>query len=430
MNRQKRINLLQNAAICLLGLSAFLLLLRVISYETGRSGSLSSLPQLVSSAGQAENSTSADLTGMDSPFNLVVTNEYGHSGYLLVSGEEEGLDSLIALLREALGSASSPQAAAESLFREALGSPGIFLDYLSDIPAAILSAQLSIELSYIGSIRQLLITQDTGGGIVLYLRDQAGEVTSCATAVSATALQETVAAFSAGAVFFAFEGDASLYGCLDPYSVLLSGSVQCPVLAAAVPSLATDVDQLLTILDFNPHTMSRYVQSDGTVVVRETSRTLYVRSSGTVTYTGDAQAASPLYQVAAAGEMPTEAEAVLAVLNLAETLLPDEVISSASLYLSSLSSTDKGYTVSLQYHVSGIPVYFYDDTPALTAEIQGDAITRFTLHYRQYTLTSESDTLLPAPLAAAAAQDYSDAFLTVGYIDQGGSAIRPGWLAR
>ena len=428
MNKASRVNLLQNIAIALLGLSALLLLLRVISYETGRHGSLSSLPDLVSS-GQAENTTSTDLTGMAAPFNLVITNEYGHSGYLLASGDEAGLEQITSLLREALGSAYSPQSASDARFREALGNPGVYLDYLVALPSSILSVQLSTELEHRDNVRQLLITQEDSG-IVLYLRDQQGQITCYATAVSSSALQEAVTAFSASAVFFAFEGNWEIYGHLDPYSVFPNAAVQRPIFAAATPALAADVDQLLTILDFNPHTMSRYVQSDGTVVVRETSRTLYVRPNGTVTCTGDTQAASPLYQVASAGDFPTEAEAVLAVLNLAETMLPAEVTSSASLYLSSLTATADGYSVSLQYLLSGVPVYFADDTPALTAEIQGDTITRFTLHYRQYTPTTDTYTLLPPALAAAAAGNYDGAFLTVGYVDQGESAVSPGWLAR
>ena len=428
MNKPARVNFLQNIAIALLSLSALLLLLRVISYETGRSGSLSGLPNLVSS-GQAENTNSTDLTAMAAPFNLVITNEYGHSGYLLVSGEESGLEQVNSLLREALGSAYAPQTAADARFREALGNPGIYLDYLVALPSSILSAQLSTELDYGSSVRQLLITREDSG-IVLYLRDQAGQITCCATAVSSSALQEAVAVFSASAVFFAFEGDQEVYGHLDPYSVFPNTTVQRPVYTAATPALASDVDQLLTILDFNPHTMSRYVQSDGTVVVRETSRTLYVRPNGTVSCTGDTQAASPLYQVAAAGDRPTEAEAVLAVLNLAEAMLPAEVTSSSSLCLSSLTATAEGYSISLQYMLSGVPIYFGDDTPALTAEIQGDTITRFSLHYRQYTLTTDTYALLPAALAAAAAGEYDGAFLTVGYIDQGDSTVYPGWLAR
>ena len=425
---KSRINLLQNAAILLLSLSALVLLLQIISFELGREGSLSDLPGLVTAAGGDGAAADGDeLTALRPPFNLMVTSDYGHSGHLLADPETGELELAVSLLREALGSAHQFETVGEDRFRGALSGPGVYFDCLTTLPASLLSAQLSTDLDYQGQARQLLICEE-GGDVVLYLRGESA-VTRCATALAPSVLQEAVAAFDSNAAFFAFEGGED-YAHLDPYSVLPGALREAPILSAAAPALASDVDQLLTLLDFNPHTMSRYFQSDGTVVVRETTRTLYVRPNGTVSYTGGPQPDSPLYEAAAGEEDPTLKEAVLAVLKLARTLLPEDVIADGALYLSGVEETPEGITVDLQYQVGGIPVYFADDTPAMTARVEGASIVSFTLRYRQYTRTSELYTLLPAALAAAVAPGDAGVFLTAGYIDQGGSTVRPGWLGR
>ena len=429
MNRRTKIDLAQNITIVLLGLSALFLLLLVISYETGQNGRLSTLSELVSSSPgtQDTSATSTDLTGLSAPFHLVVTNDYGRSGYLRTAGETAA-EEATGLLREALGSAGEPAVVTEEEFRGALENPGIYFDYLTVLPASILSERMGTEFQYSGDVRQLLISASPGGTAVLYLRG--GEsVYRCSTAVSHGVLQEVLAMFTPNRAFFAFEGGEA-YAHLDPYSVLWDGMITLPSLSAAMPALASDVDQLLTLLDFNPHTMSRYYQSDGTEVVMESPRSLRVQPDGVIVYSGDEEAASALYHVSSFGEEPTEAEAVLAVLQMSETLLGSDTSSVGALYLSHVEKTAQGFTVAFNYQVGGVPIYFSDGLDALSAEITGSTITSFTLRCRQYTILSESYSPLPARHAAAIALDYPGTFLTLGYVDQGGNTLYPEWLAK
>ena len=82
MNKRTTISLLQNTAIVLLSITAVFLLLRVISYETGSTVSISRLWGEDSSENR-EIAYSTDLSAMDAPCNLVITGTYGRSSMLL-----------------------------------------------------------------------------------------------------------------------------------------------------------------------------------------------------------------------------------------------------------------------------------------------------------------------------------------------------------
>jgi hypothetical protein len=206
--------------------------------------------------------------------------------------------------------------------------------------------------------------------------------------------------------------------------------VSPPLLSAAVPPLASDSEKLLSLLDFNVHTESRYQLSNGTEVIVESPRSLRIRPDGTIEYSGDEHTASPLFQVYSASAVPTAAEAVLAAWNLTEALFSGTDFSSTTLYLTHIEKTADGYTMKFDYLVGGLPVYFPDESSAMTVTVRNGAITGFTLRLRQYTLSEETYTLLPIRQAAAIAAGYTTPYLTVGYADNGGAALHPGWLAR
>jgi len=427
MSKRTAISLLQNAAILLLTISACFLLLRVISYETGLPITLSTLfPSALSS--QQDSAHATDLSDMPAPYCLVVTGAYGRSSSLPGDSSRPTIESLRSLLQEALGSAERMTTATETDFRTSLSSPGFYLDYLTPLSADIVAGRLGVSFSQPSDIRHILLADEGEDTVALYLWDGSNSVARYQTAASSVALQEAIAAYTADDTFFAFEGGEN-YAHLNPCTLLRRSTASPQVITAAVPALASDSDQLLSLLDFNVHTESRYQLSDGTEVIVESPRSLRLRPGGTVEYAADENTDSPLFHVSSANGIPTTADAVLAARSLIEMLFADPAFSSTALYLSRAEQTADGYTLSFQYMVDGLPVYRSDGSSAMTITISGSTITAFTLCWRQYTPGEGSRSLLPARQAAALASDYDAPYMTIGYADNGGSTLLPGWLA-
>ena len=436
MGKKRRVALLQNLSILCLSVLAAGLLVAVFSYEAGGDGPISSLSTLLGSpAASTEVSQSPDLGGMAAPFNLVATSDQGRYGRMLAGTAERDQLHASNLLLEALGSAGNSTAVTEEAFRTALEETGLFLDYLFPVPVSVLAGWYGADFSGDAQARYLLLSTNGGTGVQLFLWDGVGSVYRYDTAVERPALEEIVRSFrqegdaATGDVAFAFE-DPETYGHLAPYTVLSSEAAQTMVLTASLPELASDVDTLLDMLDFNPHTIARYNLTDGIEVV-EFPRTFRVYHDGVIRYSGDADAPSALYTIPAGGEMPTQAEAVLAARRLAEVLLPGEVLLDTDFYFTGIEATESGYAITFDYMVDGIPVYLSSGEAALEVRTTGDTITYFRLQYRQYTAAEESYHLLPLAQAVHMAGGYEETvFLTKGYVDRGGETVTAQWLAR
>ena len=135
MSRRRGIEALQNLAIALLAASALLLVLLVVSYESGRDGRLPSWQELFPPAGEGGTASASDLTALSAPVDIVVTNQYGRGSYLLTADDPAIKEQLTRLLQEALGSAGSVEAVTEDLFRAALDAPGIYSTVCNDYEA-------------------------------------------------------------------------------------------------------------------------------------------------------------------------------------------------------------------------------------------------------------------------------------------------------
>ena len=427
--RGRGISFLQNLCILCLSVLAGVLLVVVFSYASHGSGTLPALDNFLGApaAGEAE---SSDLSGMAAPCNLVATSEQGRYGCMLAGDTERSLLHASSLLLEALGSAGSGAMVTEDAFRAALDGTGLFLDYLFPIPTAVLAGWFGAELSAEGATRYVLISGAGRSSAALYLWDGIGEISRYDTAVESAALESLVRSLSEGLgdVAFAFE-DPEAYGHLAPYAVLSSETAEARLLTSSLPPLASDVDTLLSMLDFNPHTIARYNLSNGMEVV-EYPRTFRVYNDGVVQYSGDTDTASSLYTIPSAGEDPSQAEAVLAARRLAEVLLPAEMLQGTEFYFTGIRPTEAGYAITFDYLVDGIPVYLARGGAALEIETTGSVITAFRLQYRQYTPQEGTYHLLPLAQAVHMAADREDSFLTMGYVDRGGESVRAEWLIR
>ena len=166
----------------------------------------------------------------------------------------------------------------------------------------------------------------------------------------------------------------------------------------------------------------------GAEVVEESPRTLRIGPDGAVSFTSRGEAAAPLYQVRAAGDRPTAREALRAAWGLAEALT--EGAGASPLRLRTVEEREDGWTILFRYQLQGLPVYFSDESDALSVTVSGGPITAFSYRCRAYAAAEETTALLPPDMAQAIASLYPGAGLSIGYIDSGAGEMTAQWLAR
>lgn len=424
VRKKERISRIQNIAILLLSISAVGLFAQTQLYNRG-AGTSSYLSGLFSRA-ETSHSGISSLTDLAAPVRVCVTGAYGRYADIDLSTTDSAFSALGTLLREAVGSASSPRSSSPEEFQAALEagqqySRSVYFDFLSPLPLSVLAGL--VDAGWSGgdvSARRVLIAAGTGS-ISLYLWDGDQTCLLCSTAVSTADLDAAVSGYQVGGAYFAFDQETS--SSLSPFSLLTAQLPAFPVLTAS--STALNTDTVLTALSFNPHTKSRYTESSGAEVVVEGSRSVRIRTDGTVTYQG---ADSDALRITAAGEIPTEPEAVLGVSRLLDTLRSGTA-GSASLYLQSVDRSGTHTVLHFDYQSGGVPIRFSDGSAAAEVQLNGTVVNSVTLRLRQYTATQTSSLLLPPAQAQAVAGTYPGAELALAYVDGGSSSVSAQWLA-
>lgn len=423
--RSKRLrNALQNLALVLLSLSALFLLSRLPLFHTSWAVRVQSL--LSARPADSGQTQTGGLGEMFPAVHVMVTGdiEYGRYGRLYVSNGDALLGQMVSLFQEALGSATELGAAADKTLRTALDAPGLYLDLTGQLPLEAVAAWLGERVEMDRDVRSMALTCEEESNAVLYLRSEAGEIFRCATALPVSAVQAVCEGQSPNGSTFAYESN---YATLDPYAILVAETEAVPAVRSELPA-AYSAYNLLTALDFNPHTVFRYTESGGAEVVEESPRTLRIAPDGLVSFTSRGEAASPLYRVSASGEKAEIREALSAAWRLAQALT--EGAGASGLSLGALEEREDGWTVLFRYQAAGLPVYFADESYALAVTISGGAVTAFTYRCRAYTAGEETAELLPPAMAQAIASLYPGAGLSLGYVDGGGGEMTAQWLAR
>lgn len=421
-NKRRLQGAVQNIIILCLIVSAFYLLMR-----TGliRTEALSSVFSGVSpSAASSQNGT----INTPQPIHIAVRNGGLCSGWLNETTEGEIFEDFAPLLTEALGSASNASAADAAEFHRALENDSIYYDFAVTLPLSVLSQWLGSSGDKAQfSARTLLLSSLQDATAALYAWDpETDAYYRWDTTVPSDSLLNIAEKHSGNSLEFAFLLDAP-YDALSPYTLILQNRVSLNELTAKTVA-SEDTDAILTALEFNVHSNTRYPESNGTEVVVQGMRTLRFVPDGTVLYSGGDDGVS-LLTVEHQGENASLRECTDAAWRAASTLLHDR-IGAASLYLRSAVTDGKGNAELLfGYMVDGYPVVFQDDY-AVRFQIENNVITAFTLHLRCYTVSDKSRTLLPALQAAAAAQGDTARELFCGYFDDGSDTLVPCWLRR
>ena len=298
--KDRRLNRIQNLAIVLLTLSAFLLFTNLPMF-----GALSdqSLLELARDRIRRENlPAETDASGAASlvfPVRMVYTNGFARLGADAITTLSDEFEHAGTYLGEALGSAYGAVSISEDAFLDALRSESLYFDFTTALPSDIVSGLLGVSVPEpeLASVRRMLLSPAGAEGAPLYVQDGAGRHYRFSTAVSSTALVDFLDARSGNSADFAFLLGAA-YEQLSPYTIILSDPAPRGTLTAS-NALSGNEDTFLRRAEFNAHTENRFTESSGTVIVREVSSALYLRPDGTVDYQGTAAAPDSIYFVAA-----------------------------------------------------------------------------------------------------------------------------------
>ena len=410
---KKLVDRLQNVALVVLTLSAVFLLLSFFHLRGGWTARFQTLLAVRPAAGgQEEASGVGEL--LAAPHIMVTSDsEYGRCGRLYTPAGDALLEKMLPLFGEALGSADQVGAAADQTLRAGLGKSSLYLDLTVELPLEVVAAWLGERTVFDRAVRAMALTTEGRDTAVLYLCGGEGEIFRYFTALPASAVEALTESVSPNGSLFAYETN---YAPLAPYTVLVREAEGLPQVRSELPASYSSY-RLLTALDFNAHTNSRYAEPGGTEVVMDGRRTLRIGPEGTVTYDSGEEDA---------GGRGGALEALRAAGRLAAALTGG--VDASPLYLRRLEEREDGYLVGFQYQVEGVPVRFPDEADALTVLVRGAGIAEFTCRCRTYVPEEEASVLLPPIMAAAIASLYPEGELSLGYVDSGSGRLHADWL--
>lgn len=410
---KKLVDRLQNVALVVLSLSAVFLLLSFFHLRGGWTARFQTLLAVRPAAGgQEEASGVGEL--LAAPHIMVTSDsEYGRCGRLYTPAGDALLEKMLPLFGEALGSADQVGAAADQTLRAGLGKSSLYLDLTVELPLEVVAAWLGERTVFDRAVRAMALTTEGRDTAVLYLCGGEGEIFRYFTALPASAVEALTESVSPNGSLFAYETN---YAPLAPYTVLVREAEGLPQVRSELPATYSSY-RLLTALDFNAHTNSRYAEPGGTEVVMDGRRTLRIGPEGTVTYDSGEEDA---------GGRGGALEALRAAGRLAAALTGG--VDASPLYLRRLEAREDGYLVGFQYQVEGVPVRFPDEADALTVLVRGAGIAEFTCRCRTYVPEEEASVLLPPIMAAAIASLYPEGELSLGYVDSGSGRLHADWL--
>lgn len=386
---------------------------------------LSFLPNLGQSTPQPTGGENAFLSQTLRPAAFSVTWEEGRYALLYYEEDQEAFAQLSALLAEALSDAQSPRAVSQWDWRRALRAPGVFCEYLGEMPLDALSRWLSNQEN--PALAGYSASRLCVSGSTLFFRSQSGWYAADLTADLSQKLSDFSAGFSPNGARFAFED--SDYALLQPDSLILNLTPTAARLAGEDPAAVTaegapgDVlTRMLQVLSFHPQTNPLYAITGGWAIT-DGSETLRIHTQGSILYTRS-ESDAPRYPV-------EEGEALDVTRLLAEQTV-GSASGSARLYLKELRQEEGVTTVTYGYAYRGAVIHTGDGGWAAQFTIEDGAVSAFVLRPRRYTVLEDApETLLPQLQAAATLAGEGGRTLGLYYQDAGdGQALVPFWAVR
>ena len=421
MNKKVIVNFLQNLTLLGLTVTAMMLLMRFPMLDGVVSGRMRELL----SAPESTVQSSVDLSGMVASVHLVVTDETEFGRYTQINAPASGTEfqRLEPLLRGAIGSATTSREATHAEFRTAMKTPGIYVDLTTALPISVVAAWLGERFDGEDSVRALALTTARETAMLFLLRED-GSLVRCECALTSSAVREVASEFPPNGGQFAYESE---YKGLAPYTVFVQKVDSVVQLSASIPA-GYSAYNLLTALNFNAHTNSRYFESSGTEVVMQAPHFLWIGTDGSVHYSSDGEVSDSLYRIACANGSPSSVEVLQGVYLLATALTSGTAATPLS--LECMERTETGWVVTFGYRYAGLCVRLGDERPALRVVVTGDTITEFDYYCRAYTPKQEEVVLLPPSMAVAIASANNGGELTLAYVDNGVNVHGAHWFAQ
>lgn len=421
-HNRRLLNAAQNGIIAVLVASALFLLLRTDLIPSA------ALDHMFSSVTPSASTAEHDSVSMQMPVQIETRTGSLCRAWPNETTAGDVFGDFGALLLEATGSAREQSAAGVEEFRRALENDNIFYDFTATLSLPLLDLWLggSGDAPQVRA-RALVLSVSRDSTVTLYAwNEEEDSYLRWNTSVSAAGIFSAAERHSGESAEFAFLSEAP-YDALAPYTLISQVRTTLHELSAAT-ILEQQENALLTQLEFNVHSNSRYPESNGTEVIVQGSRTLRLSPDGTVRYDGGSETI-PLLRVEHENDTATEKECTDAAWKLANALLAPH-LGEASLYVLSVTVDRLGNgEVSFGLMIDGCPIVF-EEHCAMQVTIEENVISAFSLHLRSYTLSERTATLLPILQATAAAQTGAPCTLFSGYYDDGSTVLSPTWLRR
>lgn len=353
---------------------------------------------------------------MSAPMRMAYTTREGRTGFQYSGEVYRRYEAVSTTVSEALGSAVGFENVDEQQWRDALGKPGLYLDYGGDIPATMLASWLGIDVPVdVQSIcvRRIILTEENDA-VKLYIMTGENEFILSTTAVRFASISGSFASLEANGAFFAFEDDS--YFQLSPYTMILNQEYSVRKAHSNVEAVQ---DALFDALDFNPDTATLYSEGDGTVVYVENESTVRISAEGNLSFKTFAQNDG----VRIYPEETDVSAAAMAAVAIGERM--GLVTNSTRPYVTRVDEGSNAVTVEFGCTVEGIPVYYDESAEFMSITVTDGVITYFGVTMLTLTLQEETEYLMPERIAQAAA-DSNGGEMVMAYLSDG----RAVWMMR
>ena len=436
-HRRRGLETLKSLLILLLSLSAVYLTLLALDYSRVEWAPIQAVLSLFRPE-QEQAPSDAVLSGQSStlsptPVRLAVCDGTDRFASQYSQQQTDQLfDALGILLSEALASAQAPVQVGESVWRQALQTPGVWFDFLGAHPLEALSAWLGdgqANPALTHTARQLAVALDGKEQVRLfYHNEDDGLYYACATAVVWQGhMDGLVSGYGGNGHTFVFEqGEDSGYGALDPYVLLSPDALRLPVYRATDSLSGLDEATVAAIQQALLFQAQGYPVAGG-IRIREGRETLELGSDGMAVYhAGDEEPAR--YPVGDGTDPLVLAEAAWQL--AAGTV--GRWCGEARLYLQGLEELGDGsIQISFGYSLNGSDVSLPGGAPAAAFTVRDGQITDYALCFRRYEQAGQTSPVMRERQAAAAleALEPAGSELLLAYA-AGGELVRAGWTAR
>lgn len=350
------------------------------------------------------------------PLSVSVKNK---AGRLSAAYDDVMLDTVYGkvkhVLQEAVTTAERGVVVDEETWLRAIQTaPSILCDYQCDVPMSVFSFWMgrSEQKTFEPYRVRYLCLAEIDGTVYLFGKDRAGETRFCfLTRVSEQRLVENIDLMEPNGIMLSVEQEKK-----GQAELLLSDKTQIPVLTSRnfVATLEdAKINDLLKAMNFNPNTVSRHVEQDGTRIFVEDISTLKITTDGKLMYSDlreDAGFSSGLVISAEEISLWSKVEAARELISSLDRYSQSQ----DRIYLENVVESSGSVEVSFRREMDGIPIDCAENGYCAKVKITGNRMTEVEFLLLGFESGVTTSSVLPATLVAASAAD-ADTNLSLRY---------------